>query len=294
MGKVAQTQLMDVVIPARNEAIGLAACLASLLAGCEAISLNVVVVLNGEGQAAMNSAIKSIETQFFKGGHKLTVYCSKEVGKSQALNIGDQLRSLATPVVYLDADCRLAAGSLQSLYQSLCIDVPKLAAPRLKPVAPPDRFVQSYIAVWNALPSIQGQFLGAGCYAVNSSGRRRWTTFPPTLPDDAFVRSLFARNERFTIASSELHFPFPNTRDLPATVNRWSNGNRQLRRLGKSLDGPGTPLARRSSIKLIIKPHLWRHLPAYFAILIASKWHGSRGYKTWSPDWIPNRPNNEL
>lgn len=287
---------LDIVIPARGEGAGLASAVQAVLAGASGLSLRVIVVLNGEGCADMARSVALLSNDFAAAGHELTCLVSDRPGKAAALNCGDRLRDPKVPVVYLDADCHLVPGTLQALQVALSRLEPCLVGPRISPIAPRDRLSRSYLEIWKRLPGVRGDVIGAGCYAVNPTGRACWKEFPADLPDDAFARSRFNRYERLQIQAGGAFFAFPAGSALPVTVRRWRSGNRRLAARGVSVLGPDTtcvsPLAW-----LLGQPSLWRHLPALLWVrlwsmtlrdMAADGWRPLREAQAFAP--VPARP----
>jgi hypothetical protein len=267
---------VDVVIPARDEEAALPACLASLLAQRGVEALNVVVVANGCSDRTADVA-RSYQTAAASAGHRLEVLEFPEAGKAGALNAADPLLVGETRV-YLDADTALSAGALLSLHRELAGAGPMMAAPLPLLLLPADRLARGYAEVWLRLPSVAGQVVGLGCYAVNRAGRERWSEMPRIVADDAFVRSRFADGERRLLEGARMVNAFPSGRALLGVLRRWREGNRELARLSAAAD----PRASRHSalLSLAAQPSAWPYLPAFAAVSGAARL-GARA-DTWA------------
>lgn len=241
---------LSIIIPANNEADRIGGCLRSLLdqTGVAHRRIQVVVVPNGcsDHTAAVSHAH---EKAFSSRGWQLAVVELAEGGKIGALNAGDDA-ACAPARLYLDADILCGPGLLAGLIKALDRAAPVYAGARLE--VPPAASVISrrYARFWQNLPFLTRGVSGAGLFAVNEGGRRRWDRFPPIIADDAFVRGLFAPSERVRIDAG---YSWPISEGLRALVKvrgRQDDGMRELVRLYPELaqnfdDRPGwTELAR--------------------------------------------------
>src|SRR5699024_8577993 len=55
---------------------------------------------------------------------------------------------------------------------------------------------------WQTLPFVTQGVTGAGLFAVNEAGRKRWGQFPGIISDDTFVRLHFSESERHLVDRS--------------------------------------------------------------------------------------------
>ena len=258
---------VDVIIPAHDEEAALPACIASVLTQRGVEALNVCVVANGcsDRTAAVARGYREAAAA---GGHRLAVLELPEPGKAGALNAADPLIDGETRV-YLDADTALSGGALLALHRELAGTGPRMASPLPLPLLPADRLARGYAEVWMRLPSVAGQVVGLGCYAVNRAGRERWSAMPRIVADDAFVRSRFAEGERRLIAGEQMVNAFPSGRALLGVLKRWRGGNRELARRRAAAD----PRASRQAalLSLAAQPSAWPHLPAFAAVSGAAR-----------------------
>src|SRR5262249_31939054 len=151
--------------------------------------------------------------------------------KTAALNAGDQLVG-ADITVYLDADTTLSSNAIFELQEILDAPVARLASPRLILRLPERGMSRLHGRVWQALPPVCDDVVGAGCYAVNKLGRQRWATFPSVIADDEFVRRQFRKDERMLTPSAVFMTAHPTSSDILPMLTRWRKGNLQLRQLG--------------------------------------------------------------
>lgn len=283
-------QALEIVIPARNEASTLGISLLALLRGADDLRLHLILAMNGEGREAMADVARGFEGILRAKGHHLTILQSREASKAAALNLADQYRDPANPVVYLDADCFLFPGSLRAMWDALATDAPRLVAPPRSLLAPRCFLARSYMEVWKRLPSLSGGIVGVGCYAVNGAGRARWDTFPTDLPDDAFVVRLFRPEERKVTRRGGSLFAFPQGAALFAADRRWKAGNRAIRRSEQRLE-PASSAPAAGFLWLTRTPSIWWHLPGFLlvkiAVCVAGRWR-SRAADFVS--WRPRRP----
>jgi len=235
---------LSIIIPANNEAARIAGCLRSLLAqrGLGGRPLQIVVVPNGCSDETAGIA-RAHEDEFARRGWQLAVVELAKGGKIDALNAGDE-RALAPARLYLDADILCGPDLLARLLGAL--DGPRAvyAGARLEVTPPVSPISRLYARFWQSLPFLTRGVSGAGLFAVNEAGRRRWDRFPPIIADDAFVRGLFAPSERVLVDAS---YSWPISEGFGALVRvrgRQDDGMRELARLRPDLmrnfdDRPG-------------------------------------------------------
>ncbi|MFC4070289.1 glycosyltransferase [Actinoplanes subglobosus] len=252
---------VDVVIPAHNEQALIGACLAAVTGDAHGLDVRVIVVANGCDDATADIARTA----------GVFVIELPEPSKPAALNAaGPHLRGV--PVVYLDADTVITPGTLRALLTAMdAAGGPVLAGPRPILVRSPSRITRGFAAVWSRLPSVAGDVIGGGCYAVNAEGRRRWTDFPDVIADDGYVRSLFARPERLVVDGAGFLLVLPSGPDLGRVLARWRQGNAEL---GPSASPAGGH--RGNARAVLARPGLWPYLPAFLWVQVTSRFHRRR------------------
>lgn len=186
--------LLQLVIPAHDEAGWIEGCLRSVLAQGWSGRLHAIVVANGCHDDTAARA-EGLIGEFTARGWRLQVEVLPQGGKIAALNHADRLLEPA-PRIYLDADIRMEDGLLAGLAGVLAAKMPRYAGGRLV-VAPCQSAVSHHYArFWQRLPFVRNGVAGAGLFAVNPAGRARWGKFPEIISDDTFVRLQFAPDER--------------------------------------------------------------------------------------------------
>jgi len=192
------------------------------------------------------------------------------------------LASLGTVLlrVYLDADVVLSRRALSALALAARNDSSALLlAPQPLVCLPTRALPRAYARVWSNLPSVAGDVVGAGCYAVNSAGRARWNNFEPFIADDAFVKSRFARHERILVKNAHFLFRFPDGPGYVDVLSRWRKGNRQLletRNADGSVHGASSVLN-----SLAVVARLWNVSLGYLLVYIAIIVRGRRLSEEW-------------
>jgi glycosyltransferase involved in cell wall biosynthesis len=279
---------LSVIIPARDEALRIGACLDALLTQDSDQQLTVIVAVNASRDATAAVA-RSRAPRMLRHGHELVVLDLDQPGKPLALNTAEHHAPHGCRV-YLDADAVLSADAIGVLHSALHREpaAPRLVSPRLDHVAPPgqDRLTASYFTVWRALPAVEDQVIGGGCYAVNALGRARWKAFPALVNDDAFVRGRFAPHET-TIADCAFTTPYPDRTRLLPTLRRWHEGNRQLAAAGLGSPSVG---AAGNLARILRRPALWPHLPAFALVTTLVQITRRRG--DGAPAWTVHRSGN--
>ncbi len=196
---------LSVLIAARNEEKYIADCLASLLAQDQTAGrIEVIVAANACTDRTV--AVSRDHCPQFRGRNwDLIVLDLPAGGKLGALNAAEQ-RSHGASLVYLDADVRCDPALLGQLRQALDVPIPRYATGTIAVMRARSWVTRAYGRVWTRLPFVKGGAVGAGLFAVNRSGRARWTTFPDIISDDTFVRLQFAPQDRIEVPAL-YHWP---------------------------------------------------------------------------------------
>ena len=271
--------LVDVVIPCHNEEALLPSCLQGLLWQGSGFDLRVVAVANGCDDATADT-LRSFGDKFAEFGIALLVLEIAEANKSRALNEGLKHVRSDSAVVFLDGDTVLLPDTLQSLADELERTTgPRMASPRAVGVRPRSRLARGYFAVWRELPSVENDTVGAGCYAVNAAGMKRVGSFPDVVADDAFVRSLFAPEERTVCAAGGFVLRYPEGHEMVSVARRWRAGNTQLDAIERGSSPAGTWTGNLGGVAL--RPRLWASLPAFALVTVAIRAGAVRRRVRW-------------
>ncbi|MDI4236861.1 glycosyltransferase [Bradyrhizobium sp. Arg237L] len=279
---------LDVVIPAGGDPGLLQRCLVALLCDGHDIDLRVIVVANGPASSQNQASAELLLRAFEDERQTLIVVTNTCPGKTAALNRGDRERR-GGAVLYLDADTIILPGTLAAIVAGLATDEPLLVAPPMVLVRPEGRLERGFASVWPRLSGMENDVVGAGVYATNPAGRRRWSAFPPIAADDLFVRSLFARSERKLLAAGGFLFNLPRRWDLIRAKRRWDHGNRTL--AGLHDVRPGNLPTRSFRSRLGDVARLWREGPALACfVLLALSARLTRGENDDAAAWIGPKP----
>lgn len=243
---------LSIIIPACNEEARIGACLTALLAqDAPGAALQVIVVPNGCRDDTAGAA-RQHAAAFAARGWSLKVLERDDGGKIGALNAADA--QAAHPArLYLDADIVCGPGLIQGLLAALDRPEPVYAGARLVVAPPRSAISRHYARFWQGLPFLTRGVSGAGLFAVNAAGRKRWDAFPSIIADDAFVRGLFAPRERVMVDAA---YTWPISEGFGALVRvrgRQDDGMRELARLYPALmrnfeDRPGRAELRRLAL----------------------------------------------
>ena len=212
---------VGVVIPAYNEGAVIQRLLDGLAPGLADGSLEVVVVPNGctddTAEVARAAGFPVIELD--------------QGDKIAALNAGDAALS-SYPRFYVDADVVLDAGGLLRLADAF--DASTLA---VSPAVGHDMtgtsfLARSYLRIWYRLEWAADSLTGRGCYGVSRAGRERWDQFSDA-GDDAFINSLFTRDERRVVPAVTSVVRGPRTLWSAIQIKRRIHkGNREVEERG--------------------------------------------------------------
>ena len=200
-----QMTLMNVIIAARNEEDYIGACLEALLAQSDGAGVIETILAANDCSDRTVDVASQFKPRFEARGWTLRIIEVPEPGKVNALNGADQVAN-GDALVFLDADVRCDEELLAQLRGVLMTDTPVYATGRLK-VAPAKTWVtRRYAKLWIELPFVKGGAVGAGLFALNRAGRKRWDAFPDIISDDTFVRLQFSPEERIEVPA-RYHWP---------------------------------------------------------------------------------------
>jgi glycosyltransferase involved in cell wall biosynthesis len=200
-------QQLGVVIPAHNEASVIEGCLAALLqSGTSTPSVKVVVAANGCNDHTVTLA-QSFEGAFSARGWLLDVLDIPVAGKIGALNVAERSVS-GLPRIYLDADVQVEPDLICQTAAVLSSDAPVYVSGKMTVIPPKSLVSRLYLLAWMKTGFMRGVAQGAGVYAVNVAGRRKWRDLPQIISDDTYVRTLFAPSERVEVLA-KYHWPLP-------------------------------------------------------------------------------------
>lgn len=209
---------LAVIIPACNEEAFIGRCLSAVLGQTSAVGrLQIIVAMN-----ACNDGTKEIVQEFVPRARALgwVLVCdiSESPGKIEALNRADML--VDAPIrIYLDADVICNPELLSQIRVALDRTEPRYATGTLE-VSPARSWItRSYAKFWKQLPFVQGGTVGAGMFAVNAAGRKRWGVFPSIISDDTFVRRNFVSSERIEV-QARYYWPMVEGLSNLVTVRR--------------------------------------------------------------------------
>ena len=192
--------MLSIIIPAHNEESYLDACLTSVVEQRFDDPLECLIMANACTDRTVDIAL-SYKSAFAAKGWTLRVLRTRRGGKLPALNCADTL-ARGDRRVYLDADIVCTPTLMAEIYDVLDTDKALYATGTLV-MAPAKTWVtRHYATLWKQLPFMKGNAPGAGVFAVNAAGRKRWGEFPDIISDDTFVRLSFAPEERKQVKAS--------------------------------------------------------------------------------------------
>lgn len=196
-----QSKGMTVIIPANNEEEYISDCLDALTAQAGEFGAIEVIV------AANNCHDKTVEIceLFRQKFHEKTwtylVLDIADAGKVNALNEAERKAEYENRL-FLDADVICSRYLLRDIASELQTSEPRYATGKLIVKKAQSGLTARYARCWQRLPFVKGGAVGAGLFAVNLAGRKRWEQFPNIISDDTFVRLNFAPSERVEVSSS--------------------------------------------------------------------------------------------
>lgn len=226
--------MLSIIIPAHNEEAYLDACLSSVIdQDFNAGPLEILVMANACTDRTVEIAL-GYKPAFAAKNWTLRVLRTRRGGKLPALNCADKL-ARGDRRIYLDADVVCEPTLMAELYAVLDTDKALYASGTLT-MAPANTWItRKYANLWKQLPFMKGNAPGAGVFAVNAAGRKRWGEFPDIISDDTFVRLSFTPDERKQVAA-RYHWPLvEGFANLVKVRRRQDAGVKELRELHPKL-----------------------------------------------------------
>ncbi len=217
-----------VLVPAHNEAQGIARTLAAMLDGWgDHAPPRVIVLCNGctdDTAAIARRAAPAAEVIEIAAASKIA-----------AINDGLAL-TRAFPVLVVDADVIITPPALIALAAALREPGVMAASPAATfDTAVSDRWTRAFYRVWAAHGFLATGTGGSGVYGLSAAGAAAIGRFPDVTGDDNFVRWSFPLAQQRRVsehmgAPVRAHVTAPSTLgQLLACEMRWRAGNVQLR-----------------------------------------------------------------
>ncbi|MGX9352170.1 glycosyltransferase [Shimia sp. W99] len=191
--------MISIIIPANNEGAHIGACLEAVFASDGPARAQVIVVANGCNDETVTMAQAFLDAADARGW-QLEVLDLPAMGKMGALNAGDAAAAYGMRA-YLDADVLVDQALFGQIARALDTDAPRYASGRLRLAKARTWATRAYARIYTRVPFVTHGVPGAGLFAVNAAGRRRWDNFPAIISDDTFVRLSFAPGERIGVAA---------------------------------------------------------------------------------------------
>lgn len=209
-----------VIIPAHNEAAVIAGTLRSLAPLTELEGIEIIVVCNGCTDETASIA---------RGFPGVRVEETDRASKIVALNLGDRVAT-AWPRLYLDADIEIAPEAVLAVFAALAEPgVVAARAPFIYDAVGATIPVRSYYRARSRAPAPPLRLWGAGGYATNQEGHRRFDVFPDITADDSWFDTLFADDEKRVVAAPPMRVRTPrDTKGLLAVLTRQRRGYVEL------------------------------------------------------------------
>lgn len=209
-----------VIIPVHNEAavIGRTLRVLAPLVAVEGIEL--IVVCNGCTDETAEIA---------RGFPGVQVLETERPSKTGAMNLGDETAT-AWPRMYLDGDIDADPHSVLAVFDVLA--QPGVLAARARYVydaISASGPVRSYYRARRRIPAPAERMWGAGGYATNEVGHRRFTRFEEVIGDDSWFDRQFDEDEKRVVPTVPMRVRTPrNAADLVAVLARRRRGVLEL------------------------------------------------------------------
>lgn len=205
-----------VIIPAHNEAGVIARTLGALAPLTAVEGIEVIVVCNGCTDDTADIA---------RGFPGVQVREMDRPSKTAALNLGDETAT-AWPRLYLDGDIEMQPHSVVEVFDALT--QPGILAARARfvyDVIGASAPVRAYHRARSRIPAPPKRLWGAGGYATNEEGHRRFGRFENVIGDDSWFDRQFADDEKRVVPTTPMRVRTPrNAADLVAVLARRRRG----------------------------------------------------------------------
>jgi len=260
-----------VIIPAHNEASVIARTLGSLGDLLDDPAIEIIVISNGSSDATLAIAssvpgVRAVEIS--------------QASKTAALNEGDRIAT-GWPRLYLDADIDIGATAVRDVFSALSTgNVGGRALEAARPASTAQLqgaswIVRSYYRARGRMPGLDRSLWGAGAYAVNEAGHRRFERFPDVTGDDLFVDRLFPEETKAVVDTE------PVVVRMPRSLSGLLAIQRRGARVSGQLDGPSTAGGTvRELVSTVRGPRSALDACIYCAIAVAGRLqfglHGNR------------------
>lgn len=276
-----------VIIPAHNEEMVIARCLATILADAPAgHALTIVVAANGCSDRTVEFARVAAPDAL--------VLDLPDGSKTGAINTANR-HALPFPRIILDADVECGFHSLAALAQVLREPGIMAAAPKIRiDLAHCDWAMKAYYRVWSRQPYARAGKGGAGCYGLSAAALSRIGEFPAIIGDDLWIHTRFADHERCYVSEDTAGRPVFSVVYPPRTAMeqirieaRRVIGTAEVHRLYPS---PHIAIGAESGVRTAFQNSgNIKDLLVYFTIKISArllaKWRLIRGRgRNWSRD----------
>lgn len=208
-----------VIVPAHNEATVIARTLRAL-APLTVIGIDVLVVCNGCTDDTAEIAREFAGVQVLE---------TEQASKTAAMNLGDE-SATSWPRLYLDGDIDADPHSVLAVFNAL--GQPGVLAARARyiydaiGVSMP---VRSYYRARSRIPAPPTRLWGAGGYATNEEGHRRFGRFDDVTADDSWFDEQFDADEKRVVPTTPMRVRTPRrAADLVAVLTRRRRGVLEL------------------------------------------------------------------
>lgn len=208
-----------VIVPAHNEAAVIARTLRTL-APLTVIGIEIIVVCNGCTDETAEIAREFAGVQVLE---------AEQASKTAAMNLGDETAT-AWPRLYLDGDIDANPHSVLAVFAAFA--QPGVLAARARyiydavGVSIP---VRSYYRARSRIPAPPTRLWGAGGYATNEEGHRRFGRFDDVTADDSWFDEQFEADEKAVVATAPMRVRTPRrAADLVAVLTRRRRGVLEL------------------------------------------------------------------
>lgn len=260
-----------VIIPVHDESAVIARTLRSLAPLSAVDGIEVIVVCNGCTDNTADIARR------FAGVRVVEI---PERSKTAALNAGDEAAT-TWPRLYLDGDIEIDPHSVLAVFGALGqAGVLAARARYVYDATDASIPVRAYHRARSRIPAPPTRLWGAGGYATNEAGHRRFGRFPDVIADDSWFDQQFDDSEKQVVPSMPMRVRTPEKlAELVAVLSRRRRGYLELDAVPEGSARGRAVLASARGPRTAFDA-FW-----YVLITLAARWRAARMIRRGTRGW---------
>lgn len=267
---------IDVIVPAYNEEEVIAGTLEHLLSDAQEGEFKVTVVCNGCRDRTAKVAREV--------SGNINVIELTEASKTAAINAGLR-RVRSSKIVLLDSDIKISTDDCRALAEAL--DGAEVDA-AIGHMAINDkgcaRSVRAFYRVWIRHPYVRnGKF--AAAFAISREAMDKIGELPAVIADDTYLKRMISDDRVAVVDGVQFRVNVP--KDFATLIrvrSRVRRGNRQLAHYAPRRQPAPNANEENFFLSVCRRPSLWKDIPAYLVVSIASRILALKSTSAWERD----------